>query len=360
MDDAFYAQTSFASEYGWIGMPSLESLSPVLGSPSEDYTMLSKAMVDRQNRITPISTTANQVLYNFGAKIAAHLKNSTADSFKRVIHASQVVQSDCLSAESEHYRRDRDSIHATAGATFWMLDDNWPVESWTSLEYGGRPKLLHYSAMKFSSQVAVSTVCLPSIGNCAAVSVHVSSEKLAAVTGTLSIKVVRWADGKSGAASTTPLSIKPQGGATVAADSAKFGAMLKAAGCATTADCFVSASLKSADAQAPVSYQWLTMWKDAKLKPAKLSVVSAVAAGSDGAMRVTVVSDAVAPQTMVHCGQATDFGQFDTNAILLMPGVPVTLLYTPKAQPSIAGTHTPCTRAADFYVVAANGLSGSE
>ena len=361
MDDAFYSQTSFASEYGWIGLPSLESLSPVLGSPSEDYTMLSKAMVDRQNRITPISTTANQVLFNFGSKIAAHLNISSVESFKRVIHASQVVQSDCLSAESEHYRRGRDSIHATAGATFWMLDDNWPAESWTSLEYGGRPKLLHYSAMKFNSQVAVSMVCLPSVGECSAVSVHVSSEKLVAVTGSLSIKMERWADGNSGAVAITPLSIKPQGGATVAADSAKFGTMLKAAGCATTAECFLSASLQSADAQAPVSYQWLTMWKDAKLKPAKLSVVSAVATGgSDGAMRVTVVSDAVAPQVMVHCGQASDFGQFDTNAMLLMPGVKMTLLYTPKAQPSIAGKHTPCTKAADFYVVAANGLSGSE
>ena len=76
-------------------------------------------------------------------------------------------------------------------------------------------------------------------------------------------------------------------------------------------------------------------------------------------MRVTVTSDAVAPQVMVHCGQASDFGQFDQNGILLMPGVPATVLYTPKAQPSIVGTHTPCAQARDFYAVAVNGLSDS-
>ena len=65
VDDAFYEMTNFASEFGWIGMPSLEALSPVLGKPEEDYTFLSPAMVDRQNRITPAATSANMMLWNF-------------------------------------------------------------------------------------------------------------------------------------------------------------------------------------------------------------------------------------------------------------------------------------------------------
>ena len=31
VDDSFYRRTSFASEFGSIGMPSFESLQPVLG-----------------------------------------------------------------------------------------------------------------------------------------------------------------------------------------------------------------------------------------------------------------------------------------------------------------------------------------
>lgn len=149
--------------------PVLESLAPVLGAPADDYTMHSKAMVDRQNRITPIATSENQVIYHFGAHAAPYSNVSTASSFKRVIHMSMVIQVDCLSAEAEHYRRGRDTVHATAGSTFWMLDDNWPAESWTSLEWGGRPKLLHYAAMRYNSEIAVSSYCSPSIKECTSV-----------------------------------------------------------------------------------------------------------------------------------------------------------------------------------------------
>ena len=123
VDDSFYRDTSFASEFGWIGMPSFESLSPVLPNASQ-YTMHSPAMVDRQNRITPILTTENTVKWNFDAKAAPYIDRADPDAFKRVIHMSQVAQTDCVRAESEHYHRGRDSVYKTAGATFWMLNDN--------------------------------------------------------------------------------------------------------------------------------------------------------------------------------------------------------------------------------------------
>jgi beta-mannosidase len=53
VDDSFYMETVFASEFGWIGMPSLESLSPYLSAELGDYNMMSPAMVARQNREFP-------------------------------------------------------------------------------------------------------------------------------------------------------------------------------------------------------------------------------------------------------------------------------------------------------------------
>ena len=53
VDDSFYQDTVFASEFGWIGMPSLESLSPYLRVEFGDYKMMSPAMVARQNRKLP-------------------------------------------------------------------------------------------------------------------------------------------------------------------------------------------------------------------------------------------------------------------------------------------------------------------
>ena len=97
--------------------------------PATEYTMHSAAMVDRQNRITPISTSENRVRWVFGDHAAPYIDTANEAAFKRVIHMSMVAQADCLRAESEHYRRGRDLEQKTAGATFWMLDDNWPAES---------------------------------------------------------------------------------------------------------------------------------------------------------------------------------------------------------------------------------------
>jgi hypothetical protein len=102
----------------------------------KDYTMHSPAMVDRQNRIVPIQTSENMLVWNFGEHAAPYINTSDVPSFKKVIHMSQVAQTDCVRAETEHYRRGRQTVHATGGATYWMLNDNWPAVSWTSLEYG--------------------------------------------------------------------------------------------------------------------------------------------------------------------------------------------------------------------------------
>lgn len=363
VDDAFYANTSFASEFGWIGMPSLESLAPVLGSPAEDYTMHSKAMTDRQNRITPLATSENQVIFNFGKFASRYINVSTAAAFKRIIHMSMVIQAECLSAEAEHYRRGRDTMHETAGATFWMLDDNWPAESWTSLEWGGRPKLLHYAAMRYNAPVAVSLYCTPSIQECSSIEVHVSSELLNATRGSLDLQVVHWA-GKEGPTTSTPVAIKSQGSFSMSLNTAN---LLNASGCTAHSDCFVVARLISETGDnllAPMAFQWLTLWRGAALLPAKLTIVSVSAAlsndgASEGALHITISSDAVAPNVMVHCGEASDFGYFDTNGLLLHPDQPVTLLYTPRAF-APAGEHTPCTKKEDFYAVAINGMSEVE
>lgn len=382
VDDSFYSVTNFASEFGWIGMPSLEALSPVLGRPEDDYTFLSPAMLDRQNRITPAATSQNMLLWNFDQYATPYITKPDASSFRRVIHMSQVAQTDCLRAEAEHYRRGRDTLHATAGSTYWMLNDNWPTASWASLEYGGRPKLLHYAAAQFYSAVAVSSFCTPSITACTGVVVHIGSEKLEPLkNAVLQVDVIRWTDGVASTVAEQSVSLGAQGGATFAYNGTRFTSMLKTAGCASVSDCFVSTKLVlrsdphgsggndgSATAAgeiaiAPPSYQWLTLWKHAVLKPATFTLTTATLRANEGAgddtqsaVEVTVTSNVVAPQAMVHCGEASDFGSFDTNALLLLPNVPTKFIYTPRAfEP--AGKHTPCAKGKDFYVVAVNGIT---
>jgi hypothetical protein len=189
--------------------------------------------------------------------------------------------------------------------------------------------------------------------------VHVSSEHLTPLNGSLSLSALRWADGKRGAPTTEQVSLQAQGSFSVGYEGAAFAALLNAGGCAAVADCFIEIQCELPMMAPPVTHQWLTLWRDAVLKPATLTV-AATSNATNGVVSVTVVSDVVAPTVMVHCRQASDFGTFNmNNGMMVMPGVPHTLTYTPRAF-APAGKMTPCVTAADFYAVSINGLSDAE
>lgn len=44
------------------------------------------------------------------------------------------------------------------GTLIWQLNDNWPVASWSSVEYGGRWKVMHHLAKRFYAPVTVQAV----------------------------------------------------------------------------------------------------------------------------------------------------------------------------------------------------------
>ena len=89
---------SLTQEFGWVGMPSLESLAPVLGDPTTDYTIMSPNMQARQNSAIQQQKVANMVKFNFGAYADPYLDVSSTNSFRRAIHMSMVAHSDCLRA----------------------------------------------------------------------------------------------------------------------------------------------------------------------------------------------------------------------------------------------------------------------
>lgn len=53
----------------------------------------------------------------------------------------------------EHWRRHRGQC---MGAVVWQLNDCWPVASWSSIDYFGRWKALHYYEKRFFAPVLLS------------------------------------------------------------------------------------------------------------------------------------------------------------------------------------------------------------
>ncbi|MFN2247349.1 MAG: beta-mannosidase [Candidatus Promineifilaceae bacterium] len=124
-------------------------------------------------------------------------------SFESTLWLSQIVQGTSMRYAVEHWRR---NMPRSMGTLYWQLNDCWPVASWSSLDYAGRWKALHYMARRFNAPLIVSGVEDPARGT---VAVHVTNDLLEEVTG-----AVRWlmtrVSGESVAEGIVPLTAPAQ------------------------------------------------------------------------------------------------------------------------------------------------------
>ena len=76
-------------------------------------------------------------------------------NFDTLIYASQLLQAEAIRYGVEHFRRNRNDDRCM-GAVYWQFNDCWPVASWSSVDYEGRLKALHYYARRFFAPVMIS------------------------------------------------------------------------------------------------------------------------------------------------------------------------------------------------------------
>jgi beta-mannosidase len=74
-------------------------------------------------------------------------------SLAGLVYLSQVLQAEAIRTGVEHWRR---SPERTSGILYWQLNDCWPVISWSSIDYYGKWKALHYAARRFYAPVLLS------------------------------------------------------------------------------------------------------------------------------------------------------------------------------------------------------------
>ena len=61
------------------------------------------------------------------------------ESFDDLLYVSQILQGMAIQYGVEHWRRHRGRC---MGTLYWQLNDNWPVASWSSIDYFGGWKAL--------------------------------------------------------------------------------------------------------------------------------------------------------------------------------------------------------------------------
>jgi beta-mannosidase len=74
-------------------------------------------------------------------------------NFELYLYVSQVLQAEGVRAAMEAHRR---AMPYCMGSLYWQINDCWPVASWSSIDYYGRWKALHYTARNSFAQILIS------------------------------------------------------------------------------------------------------------------------------------------------------------------------------------------------------------
>ncbi|MBP3361215.1 MAG: glycoside hydrolase family 2 protein [Clostridia bacterium] len=131
----------FCSEFGFESFPSMKTIKEF--ALPEDCNPFSKVMECHQK-----SPNGNTKIITYMAD-----KYLYPSDFENVIYASQINQAEAIKYGVEHFRRNREFCK---GAIYWQINDCWPAISWSSVDWFGRYKALHYEARRFFAPVLCS------------------------------------------------------------------------------------------------------------------------------------------------------------------------------------------------------------
>jgi beta-mannosidase len=144
--DAYRTQSGFMSEFGFQSFPELKTIKSFTDE------------ADRASIVTPVmkwhqrsglgDIDGNQEMVN----MIHHYFNAPKD-FENTLWLSQILQGFGIKIGAEYWRQ---TMPKSMGCVYWQYNDIWPGMSWSSVDYFGRWKALHYLARKFYSPILVS------------------------------------------------------------------------------------------------------------------------------------------------------------------------------------------------------------
>ena len=130
----------FMSEYGFQSFPSFESIR--LFADSSQWSLNSSVMKHHQK-----SYIGNTLIRKHILKYYPSPRN-----FKDLVYLSQLSQAKGVSMAIRAHR----SQAKCMGTLYWQLNDCWPGPSWSSIDYYGRWKALHYKVKELYRDVLIA------------------------------------------------------------------------------------------------------------------------------------------------------------------------------------------------------------
>lgn len=294
----------FCSEFGFQSFPSMETIKTY--AREEDLNIASPVMEHHQRGGSGANVRVLETMSrNF----------RIPEGFDNFVYLSQVQQGFAIKTATEHWRRLRPYC---MGTIYWQLNDNWPVCSWASLEYGGKWKLMHYMATRFFADVMVVGIKTEDGG----FEVHAVNDLLKDVAGKLTVNFIDL-NGKTAKSVKEDVKVKKA--------SAKMLKVFKASDVPFKPDeGFVRIEL-STDGGDAFNDVFLTTWKSMSLPKADVKV--SVKALDGGKFEVEATTDK--PAFFFSLDVAGVKGEFDANCLTLVPGQKAKFVFEPKQRTTL-------------------------
>ena len=131
----------YVSEFGFQSFPCMQTIEAF--TAPEDRNVFSYVMEKHQR-----NASANGRIVYYLSQMYLY-----PGDLDKLVYASQLLQAQAMQYGVEHWRRNRNRC---MGSVIWQLNDCWPVASWSSIDYYGRWKALHYYAKRFFAPVMIS------------------------------------------------------------------------------------------------------------------------------------------------------------------------------------------------------------
>ena len=133
--------SSFMSEYGFQSFPEYASFKKY--AENQDKSIYSEVMKAHQRSSIGNSTIEEYLKRNYRIPI----------DFEAQLYMSQLLQAEGIQMGIEAHRRNKERC---MGSLYWQLNDCWPGASWSSIDYYGKWKALHYKVKESFAPVIVS------------------------------------------------------------------------------------------------------------------------------------------------------------------------------------------------------------